>query len=188
MSIGLGRCSDGALTVRARAGEEAAFAEIMHRYRAPIYRLARAQTRDEEAALDLTQECFAAAWHNLGRYDPQRPLRAWLARIALNRCRDWHRRRRVRAFLRFEAPAGTIAAIPDPAPAADAVAADRAALIRLSGAVAALPAALREVLLLRTVEDMDQASVAALLGISAKAVETRLYRARRRLAEMLGDR
>jgi RNA polymerase sigma-70 factor (ECF subfamily) len=52
-------------------------------------------------------------------------------------------------------------------------------------AIARLPAAQRDVLVLRGVEGMAEADVAALLGITGKAVETRLYRARRALSEML---
>ncbi len=52
-------------------------------------------------------------------------------------------------------------------------------------AIAALPANLKEPLLLRSIEGLSQAETAALLGISEKAVETRVYRARMKLAEML---
>ena len=61
------------------------------------------------------------------------------------------------------------------------------AVARINAAIAALPASLKEVLLLRTIEIMSQADTAHLLGISEKAVETRLYRARSKLSEMLRD-
>ena len=70
----------------------------------------------------------------------------------------------------------------------DAEAADRQELARVSRAIAELPAALREPLVLRTLQDMTQAETAATLSISEKAVETRVRRARARLAERLKDR
>ena len=73
----------------------------------------------------------------------------------------------------------------DPAPSPERAADDRRRLERAHAAIAALPATLREVLLLRGVEQMTQAETAAILGIGEKAVETRLYRARRRLAETM---
>jgi len=54
-------------------------------------------------------------------------------------------------------------------------------------AIAALPARLKEALLLRTIEDMSQAEVAATLGVSEKTVETRLYRARQKLNDALRE-
>ena len=67
----------------------------------------------------------------------------------------------------------------------DVATADRAELARLWQAVARLPAALKETLLLRTVEGLSQSETAAALAISEKAVETRLHRARARLGEIL---
>ena len=65
--------------------------------------------------------------------------------------------------------------------------AESAELVRINAAIASLPASLRPVLLLRAIEQMSQADTARVLGISEKAVETRLYRARSRLAEILRD-
>ena len=73
----------------------------------------------------------------------------------------------------------------DEAPGADAVTFDRAELVRLSRAVSQLPATLKETLLLRTVEGLSQGETAAALGISGKAVETRLRRARIKLSNIL---
>ena len=64
---------------------------------------------------------------------------------------------------------------------------DRETLSRVSAAIAALSPRLKEALLLRTIEDMSQAEVAATLGVSEKTVETRLYRARQKLNEALRE-
>lgn len=187
MSLDLAACTDGELAALFLGGRQAAFAEIMRRHQAPVYRLIRAHTGDAEEALDLTQECFAAAYQSLRDYDGSRPLGAWLTRVAINKSRDWRRRRRVRHIFSFASslPVGTIEAQADDAPGADAVAFDKAQLARLSELVAKLPAALKEVLLLRTVEGLSQADTAQALSISAKAVETRLRRAREKLANNL---
>jgi RNA polymerase sigma-70 factor (ECF subfamily) len=72
-----------------------------------------------------------------------------------------------------------------PQVAADEQLADRQELDRAMAAIARLPDRLKEVLVLRTIEGMSQAEVAALLGVSEKAVETRLYRAREALSQAL---
>ncbi|MBN8809144.1 MAG: RNA polymerase sigma factor [Sphingomonas sp.] len=181
-----GSLPDGELATLAVAGGDAAFSEILRRHRSHVYRLVVGNVGDPDEALDLTQETFVSAHRALRRYDPARPMRAWLAAIAINKCRDWGRRRAVRRFLTFARPIDEVAeAVPADIPGHDDIAADRQELDRLRRAVAELPATLREPLVLHAVEGMSQAETAAVLAITEKAVETRLRRARIKLAERL---
>lgn len=190
MSRGLPRdapaLSDGELVTLALAGRDAAFAEIVRRHRDSLYRLAVSNIADADEALDLVQETFLSAHRALARYDHARPLRSWLAAIAINKCRDWARRRTVRRLFAFAMPIEDAAEVASDAPGQDADAADRQQLDRVARAIAELPAPLREVIVLRGVQGLSQAETAEILGVSGKAVETRLYRARARLAEMIG--
>ena len=179
MSLDLAVLSDGELATLSLAGRQLAFAEIMIRYRQPIFRLIRASIGDAEEALDLTQESFISAHKALVRYDPERSMRAWLSSIAINKCRDWGRKRRVRRLLLFGDPLGVEAQyVADDRVAVDDAAADRQELALVATAIATLHPNLRETLVLRTIEGLSQSETASILGISAKAVETRLYRAR----------
>lgn len=178
---------DTALVTRALAGDAQAQRALVERHRDALYRLARSATGDADEALDIVQETFLAAFGALKRYDPARPLRSWLAAIALNKARDWMRRRKVRRFLRLTVPEDAADWLRDDAPLPDEVALQREALAATARAVSALPANLKDVLLLRTLEGMSQADTAIALGISEKAVETRLYRARQKLGAMLRD-
>ena len=189
MNPGLSQTSDQDLAALARAGRDDAYRELLSRYKAPVYRLIVKHIGDPDEALDLTQETFLAGFSALSRYDGDRPFRIWIARIAINKCRDWRRRQRVRQLFIFSAATSDdeIEQVPDDAPSAHASAASKMELEKLSTAIAALPSSLREVLLLRTVEGLNQSEAALALSISGKAVETRLYRARVRLAEILAD-
>lgn len=178
--------SDGDLAALAVAGRQAAFGEIIRRHDQAVYRLTRACIGDADEAMDLSQETFMAAYRALARYDGARSMRTWLSAIALNKCRDWIRRRKVRRFLSFAVPIGADAeAIADDRVATDDAAGDRQELDRVRRAIADLPAALKEPLVLHTIEGLSQADTAAVLAISEKAVETRLYRARAKLREKL---
>lgn len=183
--------TDGDLARAALAGppaaSQAAYRALMDRHRATAFRLARHHCGDDDAALDVTQQSFISAFAALRRYDPQRPFAHWLARIVLNKCRDRARRDKVRRFLRLARSIEDAYDVAAPAPDPERQTADRQALSRTLSAVAELPAKLKDVLVLRTIEDMTQAETAALLGISEKAVETRLYRARVKLSEILRD-
>ena len=142
-------------------------------------------TLNDDAALDLTQQSFIAAFAALNRYDPARSFPHWISRIAINKCHDWARRRKVRQFFTFAKPLDTAYHLSDPAVPADTQAADRQELRRAMAAIATLPPKLKEVLVLRTIEGLSQTETAAMLAVSEKAVETRLYRAREKLGKML---
>lgn len=178
---------DAAFVRRALAGEQQAARQLAERHREAVYRLARSAAGDAEEAFDITQEAFVAAFAALHRYDPARPFRGWIAAITLNKCRDHARRRAVRRFLGMPMPddAADWAAdwIAEDAPSTETIAADRAELAATARAIAALPASLKDVLILRTIEGLSQEETATALGISGKAVETRLYRARQKLGQ-----
>ena len=174
--------SDGALAARSIAGDNRAFAEIVGRHKQFLYRLIVRLVGDPDDALDLVQEAFVSAHGALRRYDPDRPIRTWLARIAVNKARDWQRKERVRAVLRSILPLGDVADVAAEQVSVEQAVSDRADLAEVCDRVAKMPAKLREVLVLRTIEGLPQTQVAELLGISEKAVETRLYRARRHLS------
>ena len=187
MTLALGECSDGELAALALAGRQTAFSELLDRHRASVFRLVRSNTGDDDAALDVTQEAFIAAFAALKSYDGSRPFKTWVSRIAINKCRDWARRRAVRRFFSFALPIETAATIADETIPADQQLADRAELTRVQEAIAKLPMAIRMPLVLRTIDELSQAETAEVLGISEKAVETRLYRARNKLSEFLRD-
>ena len=176
---------DPVLVRGALADDAQAARALVERHREAIYRLARAATGDAEEAFDITQETFVAAFGALSRYDPARPFRGWIVAIALNKCRDRARRQAVRRFLGLPMPENAAEWIADDAPSPEAQAASREELATVARAIAALPSALKDVLILRTIEGMSQQETAEALGISAKAVETRLYRARQKLSDMM---
>lgn len=187
MSLDLTQCSDRELAALAQAGQQLAYREFLRRYKAPVFRLIRNNIGDPDEAMDLTQETFVAGFAALSRYDTDRPFRIWIARIALNKCRDWGRRRTIRSFFARALPLESAHDVASDGPAPDAETADRAELARVRTAMSRLPPNLREILILRGVEELSQAETAELLRISEKTVETRLYRARARLRTLLGE-
>lgn len=188
MSLDLSQCNDGELAALALGGQERAYREFLRRYREPVHRLVRGNIRDGDEVLDVTQETFVAAFAALKRYDPERPFKLWIARIALNKCRDWARRRAVRAFFTRALPIEDVYNLAADGASPETEAGDRAELARAGAAIARLPMKLREVLVMRAIEGMSQAEAAEALGVTEKAVETRLYRARLALAGMLGEK
>ena len=183
--LDLAACPDGELAALAMGGQQTAYRVLMDRHRVAAFRLARHHCGNDDAALDVTQQSFIAAFSALARYDRSRPFAHWLARIVINKSHDWARRRKVRQFFSFAIPLEEAGDVAEPAPDAERHTAARQELERTMAAIAGLPPRLKEVLVLRTIEGLSQAEAAAVLEISEKAVETRLYRARSRLTGIL---
>ncbi|MDP3736334.1 MAG: RNA polymerase sigma factor [Hyphomonadaceae bacterium] len=174
--------SDAVLAALAVKGDRQAFNRIVQRHQEPLYQFIRRYVGDADEAYDLLQETFVSAWQAIGRYDPARSAATWLRRIALNKCRDWGRRRAVRRF--FYGAASLESADSGPVAVVEGDT-DEAALARLDRAVADLPGQLKEPLLLTAFEGLSQEAAGKALGITAKAVETRVYRARKLLTAAL---
>jgi RNA polymerase sigma-70 factor (ECF subfamily) len=183
----LDSAADEALARRAAAGDERAFAELVRRHKDPLYRLLRRYTGDADQAYEAAHEAFIAAWRAFGRYDADRSFVAWLRTIAFNKLRDLGRRRAVHRFLLgsdvLEEEAAEARA--DPASGADDILIERQDVAALDRAIARLPGKLKEALILTAFDGWSQKEAADILGVSEKTVETRVYRARRILAETL---
>ena len=178
---------DAVLASLAAQGDENAFAGLVRRHKEPLFRLLRRYTGDPDEAYEATQEAFIAAWGALRRYDPQRPFLAWLRMIAINKARDRGRRTAFRRLLfgtdSFE-ESGALR-LRDLAVPADQAVIDRQDLAILNQAIARLPTPLKEALVLTVFEGLSQQEAGDMLGVSAKTIETRAYRARRVLARTL---
>lgn len=178
---------DAELARRALAGDAAAYGQLMRRHKADLFRFARRYTGDPESALEVVQESFVAAWRALARYDGARPFGVWLRTIALNKCRDRARQGALRRALFGQADVDGQEAQtrPDGGRDPEAELLGRERLVELDRALAALPSGLKEPLILTAFEGLTQLEAGRILGLTAKAVEIRVYRARRRLAELL---
>lgn len=153
-----------------------------------LHRFIARYVGDPDEALDLTQETYTGAWLAIGRYDPRRPFGAWLRTIALNKCRDWGRRRRVRRMVRgvmgLDAPEART--VGDGTPPAEELVDDRRRLERLEAALRELPDGQLGPLLLAVLEGRSHAEIGQILSLSPKAVELRIARARKALTDRLG--
>ena len=181
--------SDEALALRAQQGERQAFDLLIHRHKSALYRIVRRYVGDADEAYDILQDALISVWEGLDRYDARRSFLAWTRVIALNKCRDFSRRRRFRRLI-LEAFAMEPAPRSSPAPpehAGEQALKDQhdLRLQRLTEAIAALPALYKDPLVLTTAGGLSQEATAEVLKTTPKAVEMRLRRARRKLAEML---
>ncbi len=180
--------SDAELVRRARAGEERAYTLLMRRHKEALYRFARRYTGDSDEAYEIVQLTFISAWQALARFETGRAFDTWLRAIALNKCRDKARRAKVRGYFfgprvhRDEAAADPAAPLPGP----ENMAADRDELRAVETAIARLPDGLKAPLILTAIEGLSMAEAGQILGMTPKAVENRIYRARKALADVLG--
>lgn len=176
---------DARLAEAARSGDRVAFASLISLHKATLYRLARGFVGNGDDAYDILQETFVAAWLSLARFDTSQAFGPWIRTILLNKCRDHSRRRAVRRKLlqwlqlTESEPEASSPGSTEP------TGADDARLSALEQAVAGLPTRYKEPLLLTAYQGMSQREAAAQLGLTPKAVELRIHRARKKLEEQL---
>lgn len=177
---------DWAALARVAAGDGDAFAPLVARHQERVVGLCQRFLGDREEALDAAQEVFLKVFRHAGRATPRGQLFTWVYRIAVNHCLNRLRRRKLVRFLTLSAPAeDDAAAPPEPASEAPDALAELAARERWRAtrrALDALPESQRAVVILARFEGLTQKQVAAALGITEGAVESRLVRAMRRLA------
>ena len=161
---------DAQLVARARAGDPAAFEELVGRHHGDCLRYAAHLLGDRTEAEDVVQETWVRAYRSLGRYEERSQFRSWLFRILVNRCRtSFGRTRRWRAVPAGEAP----------------VVNDRAASVELQSqlghALTGLDELHREAFLLKFGEGLSYDEIAHLTGVSVPALKMRVKRARDRV-------
>jgi len=175
---------DRLLAALAQKGDQAAFTELMSRHKHWLLRSINRYVRSNDDAVDILQESFVAAWFAIGTFDLQRPFETWLRKIALNKCRDHGRRNIVyRAALGSMAVLNHITGGNVQKPASSMEAAEAAAI--LNDAIANLPEAVRTPLVLTALKGLSHKEAAQVLNLTPKAIEIRIYRARKILAEEL---
>lgn len=177
---------------RCKRGEEPAFAEILARYRGPIYNLCYRMTRNPEDARDLGQEVFIKVFSLLDRFDEDYAFSSWLFRIATNHCIDHLRRNRMR-FLSLDGAVGKDGQefelqLPDHGPGPDQVMQRRQAVERLEEVIADLPPHYRAITLLRHDQQLSYEEIAEILHLPLGTVKARIHRARNMIQQMLKAR
>jgi RNA polymerase sigma-70 factor (ECF subfamily) len=162
--------SDEELMAAIARGEERALGALVDRYAARLHAFLLRVTGNRDDADDLLQDAWIRVARGAPGFDRGRRARPWLYGIAANLARDLHRRRGVRLRAAHEIRSEP----PPPAPRP----LDR---IDLRERLARLPERLREVLVLRFYDDLDEAEMAEALGIPRGTVKSRLHGAIRAL-------
>jgi RNA polymerase sigma factor (sigma-70 family) len=163
-------------------GDPSAFDRIVARHHDRVAALACRLLGWADGTEDVVQEVFLSALENLPKFRRNATLSTWLIAITLNRCRSYRRRRFLR--LRFFASARKNLRQGPSAPA-DRQTLERETFDQVRHAVQALASRDREVIVLRYLEEMPITEISQALRLSPNAVEVRLTRARRRLADLL---
>jgi RNA polymerase sigma-70 factor (ECF subfamily) len=181
---------------RLAAGHHGALDDLMDRHAEKIFHYLLRALQDEEEAADLAQETFAKVFQHRERFDLDRKFTTWLYTIAGNLARDRFRQRARRQLVSLdtgghEDQEPLKETLPDTSPNPDEMLqkAERSEAVRK--AISHLPEDLREALVLAVYEELPQAEIAEILNCTAKAVETRIYRARNllrgKLSPLLGN-
>lgn len=163
-------------------GDRAAFGRLIPAYSGRLLALAARMLGSTAQAEDAVQDALASVWLARTRLDTSRPIGPFLTTTVLNKCRDHLRRRKVAGFIGF-GPSLDELNLPDDSPDPEALAISHDTLKRLRAEIERLPLRLREALILVAIDGRSQVEAAELLGVTEKTIETRVYRARKKLRE-----
>lgn len=183
---------EATLVAQLRAGDEAAFEQVVRAYGGRLLAVARRIVGSEEDARDVVQDAFMNAFRSLDRFEGNAKLSTWLHRIAVNaalmrlRTRKRKPEQSIETLLpnflddghheeRFQSWEEPVDKVMERAEARE--------LVRQQ--IDALPESYRTVLVLRDIEGLDTEETANVLGLSVNATKIRLHRARQALRTML---
>ncbi len=173
------------LIIAARDGDHAAVTSLLDEYKRSVYAVCYRMLGNAQDAEDAAQEAFVKAINNLDSFDVERPFRPWLLRVTSNLCIDRLRRRKPTVSLdgmgedgAWEWKAGSAVN-----PERQLITQQRQTLVR--DLLETLSPTDRSLVTLFYWEDLSYAEIADATGLTISAIKSRLYRARRGLAEQL---
>jgi len=181
--------ADGELVLTAVSGREAAFEELVRRYQRPIASYVYRMVGDYDAALDLTQEVFIKVYNSLSRYRSEFKFSTWIYKIAHNTAIDHLRRHTVRDQIMTagDGPRSEIA-IESRRLTPEQESEREERRLEIESVVQSLPAAYRELIVLRHSHDLSYDEIAEVTGLPLGTVKNRLFRAREAMRDLLVPR
>jgi RNA polymerase sigma-70 factor (ECF subfamily) len=183
---------DSLVILRARRGEELAFAELLRRYRAPVFNLCLRMLKNRDDAEDVAQDVFIKVFSMLERYDERYAFRSWLFKIAANQCIDFIRKNRVK-LLRLDEPVRYRGEeierqLPDHSPAPDEMLHSREVSDLLREITDELPPHYRAMIVLRHQEQLSYEEISSMMDLPLGTVKARIHRARAIMKDKLTKR
>jgi RNA polymerase sigma-70 factor, ECF subfamily len=186
------KVSDHELIEATRGGDEAAFAEIVARYRNQITNYLYRFLNDYEEAVDLAQETFVRVYFALDRYHTQYAFSTYIYRIATNLAISEMRKRKRRRLMSLTTffqgdgdGTGTELQAPDTRPLQDTKMADDERDRMISRAIAALPEKYRVPVVLRDIQGRTYEEIAEIMELGLGTTKSRISRGRALLKEKL---
>ena len=180
---------DVELVAASQAGDMPAFEELVARHRDKIYARAFSMMRNEEEAIDLSQEAWVKAWQRLKQFQGDSSFATWMTRIVINLCLDQLRRQKRTRAESIEQLDEELGGVERQMPAVatnPTEGLERSELRkRIDKAMNQLSYEHRTVLILHEFEEMEYKQIAKVMNCSIGTVMSRLFYARRRLASLL---
>ncbi|HVE68383.1 MAG TPA: RNA polymerase sigma factor, partial [Solirubrobacteraceae bacterium] len=178
---------DTGLVAAVRQGDDRAFEELYGRYHPRIAAYVRGMVKDHARAEDVTQEVFFSALRRMRQTERPIAFKPWIYEIARNACIDSYRRTSRAEELSYDVEGGLPAAdsmrLVGATPSLDDAVECKQRLDDLCGAFGGLSETHHQILVLRELEGLSYREIGERLGMSRAAVESTLFRARRRLTE-----
>ena len=178
---------EGSLVHRAQSGDEAAFQEIVDKYKSKVFSIIHGIVRQRNDVEDIAQQVFSKVYFSIKNFDFRSSLITWIYKITVNECFDYLRKKKVRKLV-YESdlsedevrrventePAG------DRAPRADQTLARQDYIVKLLAKVSEEE---RTLLMLKEVEGYSVEELAGMMSMNENTIKVKLFRARQKLVK-----
>ena len=163
-------------------GNKQAYAQIINKYKNPLYAIILRMTGNQQDAADLVQEAFIKIYRQLGKFDGKGSFASWMYRVAINHCMDEFRKKHFK-MEQVEIREDDVKNFHDP----EVIFLKKEKNRQLEKLMGGLPEDERMILLLRFVNEQSYSEISECMGLSLATVRNKLHRAKKKLREMIEE-
>ncbi|UCG62572.1 MAG: RNA polymerase sigma factor [Candidatus Zixiibacteriota bacterium] len=175
--------TDAALVMHIKAGDKAALGKLVEKHKKLAFRLALGLVGNKDDAYDISQEAFLRVYRSADTFNVDQPFLPWFYTIISNLCRTWLRRRSRRDHRMVDINDASYLLVDNTSP--DYLVEKEETIAKLRQCLLELPFDDREIIMLQHFRGMSYDEIAELLGIPRGTVMSRLYYARKKLAQLM---
>lgn len=162
------------------SGNKQVYAQIINKYKDPLFATILRMTRNQQDAADLVQEAFIKVYHQLGKFDGKGSFSSWIYRVAINHCMDEFRKKRHK-MVENEMREDHIRDSNHP----EVIFLKKERNRQLEKLIGCLPEEERMIILLRYVNELSYSEIGELMNLPLATVRNKLHRAKKKLRETI---
>lgn len=188
--------SDSVLLEKFKKGDEESFRKLVEKYQSKVYSIALAMVKDKTEAEDIMQDIFIKVYRSLDNFKGKSKFYTWLYRITINTCINHLNQNKKTNTIslfssedreKYQVQINKTSLFPEESKSPFEILQNQELEEKIKLAIDSLPLELKQVFLLREIDDLSYKEMAKILNCSEGTIKSRLFRARDKLREKIGS-